>query len=106
MVKSPENAGDMGWIPGSGRSPEGAHGNPSRYSHLENPTGRGAWQTTVPRCKELDMTEATQQAHTHTHIYKVDNQQGPTVQHREPQSIFHNNLNGKRIRIGNMCIDN
>ena len=28
---------------------------------------------------------------------KIDNQQGPTVQHREICSIFCNNLNGKRI---------
>ena len=27
----------------------------------------------------------------------LDNQQGPTVQHRELYSIFCNNLNGKRI---------
>ena len=28
----------------------------------------------------------------HTTIYKIDNQQGPTVQHRELYSIFCNNL--------------
>ena len=34
------NAGDrrdVGWIPGSGRSPGGGHGNPLQYSCLENP---------------------------------------------------------------------
>ena len=31
------NAGDVGSIPGSGRSPEGGHGNPVQYSCLENP---------------------------------------------------------------------
>ena len=41
------NAGDLGSIPGLGRSPEGGHGNPLQYSHLENPMDRGAWQTTV-----------------------------------------------------------
>ena len=35
--------------------------------------------------------------HIHTTIYKIDNQQGPTVEHRELYSIFCNNLNGKRI---------
>ena len=30
--------------------------------------------------------------HTHTTIYKTDNQQGPTVQHRELDSIFCDNL--------------
>ena len=33
----------------------------------------------------------------HTAIFKLDNQQGPTVQHRELCSIFCNNLIGKRI---------
>ena len=30
-------AGDLGSIPGSGRSPGGGHGNPLQYSCLENP---------------------------------------------------------------------
>ena len=33
----------------------------------------------------------------HSTVYKIDNQQGPTVEHRELYSIFYNNLNGKRI---------
>ena len=41
------NVGDLGSIPGSGRSPGGGHGNPLQYSCLENPTDRGAWQATV-----------------------------------------------------------
>ena len=32
---------------GSGRSPEGGHGNPFQYSCLENPMDRGAWQARV-----------------------------------------------------------
>ena len=35
--------------------------------------------------------------HVYTTIFKIDNQQGPTVQHRELGSIFCNNRNGKRI---------
>ena len=31
------NAGDLGSIPGLGRSPEGGHGNPLQHSCLENP---------------------------------------------------------------------
>ena len=34
------NAGDLGSIPGLGRSPGGAHGNPLQYSCLENPHGQ------------------------------------------------------------------
>ena len=41
----PANTGDardMGWIPGSGRSPGGEYGNPLQYSCLENPMDREA----------------------------------------------------------------
>ena len=38
------SAGDLGLIPGLGRSPGGGHGNPLQYSCLENPMDRGAWQ--------------------------------------------------------------
>ena len=34
---SAHNAGDLGSIPGSGRSPGEGHGNPLQYSCLENP---------------------------------------------------------------------
>ena len=37
------NAGDPGSIPGLGRSPGEANGNPLQCSCLENPTDRGAW---------------------------------------------------------------
>ena len=40
----PTNAGDMGLIPGSGRSPGTGNGNSLQYSCLENSTNRGAWQ--------------------------------------------------------------
>ena len=41
------NEGDLGSIPGSGRSPGEGNGNPLQYSYLENPMDRGAWQATV-----------------------------------------------------------
>ena len=51
MVKNPPaNAGDegeMGSIPGSGRSPGGEDSNLLQYSCLENPMDRGAWRATV-----------------------------------------------------------
>ena len=43
------DTGDLGSIPGSGRSPGGGHGNPLQYSCLENPTGREAWWATAHR---------------------------------------------------------
>ena len=51
MVKnlpaSTEATGDVGGIPGSGRSPEGGNGSQLQYSCLENPRDRGAWRATV-----------------------------------------------------------
>ena len=48
MVKNqPAKAGDIrdvSSVLGSGRFPEGGHGNPLQYSCLENPMDRGAWQ--------------------------------------------------------------
>ena len=41
------NAGDLGSIPGSGRSPGEGNGNPLLYSCLENSMDRGAWWATV-----------------------------------------------------------
>ena len=41
------NAGDLGLIPGSGRSPGEGNGNPLQYSCLENPMDREAWQAAV-----------------------------------------------------------
>ena len=50
VVKSPlANAGDMGSIPGLGRSPGEGNGHPLQYSCLENPMDRGAWQARVHR---------------------------------------------------------
>ena len=43
------NAGDVGSIPGLGRSPGEGHGNPLQYSCLENPVYKGAWRATVQR---------------------------------------------------------
>ena len=57
VVKNPPaNAGDLrdtGSIPGSGRCPEGGHGNPLQYSCLENPMDRGAWWATVHGVTEI-----------------------------------------------------
>ena len=48
VVKNPpDNAGDAGSIPRSGRSPGEGNGNPLRYSCLKNPMDRGAWWATV-----------------------------------------------------------
>ena len=41
------NVGDLGSIPGSGRSPGEGNGNPPQYSCLENPMDVEAWWATV-----------------------------------------------------------
>ena len=39
--------GDMGWIPGSGRSPRVGNGNLLQYSCLENSLDRREWKAIV-----------------------------------------------------------
>ena len=45
--ESAGNAGDLGLIPGSGRSPGEGNGNPLQYSCLENSMDSGAWRAIV-----------------------------------------------------------
>ena len=54
LVKNPSaaqesacNTGDMGSVPGLGRSPGGGNSNPLQYSCLGNPMDRGFWWATV-----------------------------------------------------------
>ena len=64
------DTGDVGSIPGLGRSPGEGSGNPLQYSCLENPMDGGAWQATVDGVtKELDMLKHT---HTYTHTHKCE----------------------------------
>ena len=51
------DAGDVGLIPGLGRSPGEGNGHPLQYSCWENPAVRGAWLTTVHSVAEADVTE-------------------------------------------------
>ena len=52
------NAGDLGLVPGLGRSPGGGHGNPLHYSCLENPHGQRSLGGYSPwGCKDSDRTE-------------------------------------------------
>ena len=72
MVKNPSanagDAGDVGLIPGLGRSPGEGHGNPHQYSCLKNPMDRGASGVTVHGVAKnwtRLMTEFTHTQHTH-----------------------------------------
>ena len=58
------NEGDLGLIPGLGRSSGGGHGNPLQYSCLENPHGQRTLAGYSSRSrKESDMTEWLSTAH-------------------------------------------
>ena len=63
MVKKlPANAGNIGPIPGSGRSPGEGNDNPLQHSCLENSMDRGAWWATVH-----GVAKSWTQLSTHTH---------------------------------------
>ena len=47
VTQTVKNAGDLGLIPGSGKSPGEGHGNPLQSSCLENSMDRRAWKATV-----------------------------------------------------------
>ena len=69
VVKNPPanaggDTGDMGLIPGSGRSPGGGNSNPVQYSCLENPMDRGAWWAAVHGVTK-NWTRLSGQTHTH-----------------------------------------
>ena len=62
VKNSPANAGDagdVGLIPGLGRSPGVGNGKLLQYSCLEDFMDRGAWKATVHEVTESDMTEHT-----------------------------------------------
>ena len=90
MVKNPPakvgDAGEMGSIPGSGRSPGGGHSNPLQYSHIENSMDREAWLATVHGVskgrKQLSAcTHTRARTHTHTHTHTQTYTQTHTRQH-------------------------
>ena len=69
------DAGGVGLIPGSGRSPGGGKGNPLQNSCLENPMDRGAWWATVHSVAKswtwLKQLSTAQHIYIHTHIYVI-----------------------------------
>ena len=73
--KSAWHVGDVGSIPGLGRSPERGHSNTLQYSCLKNSMDRGAFLATVHRVAKrwiwLSDTSYIIYIYTHTHIYIV-----------------------------------
>ena len=72
VVKNPpawaRTAGDVGLIPGLGRSPGIGNGNTLQNSCLENSIERGAWWATDHWAAKSNTTEHMH-AHTHTHTH-------------------------------------
>ena len=72
LIKNlPANAGDLGSIPGLGRSPGGGNGNPLQYACLGNPMIRGAWWATVHAVTLNARARTHTHTHTHTHTKKI-----------------------------------
>ena len=51
------STGDLGSVPGLGRSSGEGNGNPLQYSGPENSMDRGAWRAIVHEVPKNDMTE-------------------------------------------------
>ena len=83
MVKNlPANGGDLGSIPGSGRSPLEGNGNPLQCSCLENPMDRGAWRATVHGVAESQTDLVTEHTHTYTLYLKLQQKHLGCIWHR------------------------
>ena len=68
LLSNAGDAGDMGSILGSERSPGGGNDNPLQYSCLGNPMDRGAWWATVHGVTK-SQTQLNECMHTHTYTY-------------------------------------
>ena len=76
VVKNPPatvgDTGDVGSIPGSGRSPGGGHGYPLQYSGLENPHGQRSLSGYSPwGHKEQDTTEQLTLSTIRVFLYRL-----------------------------------
>ena len=71
LVKNlPANTGDaggVGSIPGSGRSPRVGNGNPLQYSCQGNPMDRGTWWATTHGISKNQTQLSMHHIHAHTH---------------------------------------
>ena len=76
------NVGDLGLIPGLGRSPGEGHSNPLQYC-LENPHGQRSLAGYSPLGhKELDPTERLS-THTHSRLESMESQRVGHTEHKQ-----------------------
>ena len=70
MVKNPPaNAGDIGSMPGLGRSSKEGNGYPLQYSCLENSMDRGAWWAIAHGVTKWEMTERLTLSYIHKLLF-------------------------------------
>ena len=62
------DTGNVGLIPGLGRSPRIGNGNPLQYSCLENPMDRGAWYPVAWGATAHGVTKSQSQLSLSTHV--------------------------------------
>ena len=63
------DTGDLGSVPGLGRSPGIGNGNPLQRSCLENPTDRGVWQATVHGVAKVGRDQACMHTDTERGLF-------------------------------------
>ena len=68
------DVGDMGSVPGWGRSPGGGNGNPLHCSCLDNPMDRGAWRAMVHRLGKNETWLKWLSVHAHVKHLSVTNE--------------------------------
>ena len=90
MVKNlPANAGKVGSIPGSRRSPGEGNSSALQCSCLGNPMDKGAWQATVREVAESDMTEHTHKCLSELPCCMVPSKAFHTVQNESFIKFFY-----------------
>ena len=90
------NAGDLGSIPGLGRSPGEGNGNPLQYSCLENPMDGGAWWATLVHGVTKSRTRLRDFTSLHSiplyscmHLYIYTHTHTHTHTHTQTHSYIH-----------------
>ena len=84
------NVGDLGSIPGLGKSPGERKGYPLQYSGLENSTDRGTWQATVHRVSK-NQTQLSD-FHFHFSLSYIDLSGVVLQKKNSPQVISHEEI--------------